>query len=132
MGLASASQGMENRVSKGRGVPASATGWAVECDETSKKGRGYGRKPSVSRIARRTFALAMRESGRQEGKFADRGLPLDLPQTKHAPTALSSPPRAIWIAHDASPERLLDAGTPLSHPVFEPATGAMSPAAGRT
>ena len=82
-------------------------------------------------IGRRTFPLAMRESGRQEGKFADRGLPIDAPHTNRAQTALSRPTRALCVANDASREHLRVPGPPLTHPVFEPATSAR-PATGTT
>jgi hypothetical protein len=64
----------------------------------------------------------MRESGRQEGKFGDRGLPIDAAHTNYAQTARLRPTRALCVANDASREPLLVPGPPLTHPVFEPAT----------
>ena len=52
MGLAGASQGVENRVGKGGGGAGVLDGWAAECDETSKKEIAVTeRKPSASRMA---------------------------------------------------------------------------------
>ena len=132
MGLAGAGSGVENRVGKGRGIVG-------VCDRAGRRSvTRLQRKvavtresPAVSRIGRRTFPLAMRESGPQEGKFVDRGLPIDAPHTNHAQTALSRPTRALCVANDASREPLLVPGPPLTHPVFEPATSAR-PATGTT
>ena len=76
-------------------------GWAAQCHETSKKGRGHARKPTALRTGSRGSALAMHENRTESPNLVDRRRSTAAPHTDHAQTALSRPTRAPYRANDA-------------------------------